>query len=160
MLERATTAVLNARLLPVIRELLGAVEDILMKMEIHAPLMIVKGDGSMMSSDACRSRPVETVLSGPAASISGACRLSGIKDALVLDMGGTTTDIAVVQGGRAKVSLEGARVGGWLTRVQAVDMWTLGIGGDSHVRTETGGRLQIGSGRVIPLSLAGISCRI
>jgi N-methylhydantoinase A/oxoprolinase/acetone carboxylase beta subunit len=162
MVERATTAVLNARLLPVIRELLGAVEEILMKMDIHAPLMVVKGDGSMMSSDACRSRPVETILSGPAASISGACRLSGIKDALVLDMGGTTTDIAVVKEGRAKVSDEGARVGGWLTRVQAVDMWTLGLGGDSHLRTEPGGRLQrlhIGPGRVVPLSLAGTSCK-
>jgi N-methylhydantoinase A/oxoprolinase/acetone carboxylase beta subunit len=159
MVERATTAVLNARLLPVIRELLGAVEEILIKMDIHAPLMVVKGDGSMMSSDACRSRPVETILSGPAASISGACRLSGIKDALVLDMGGTTTDIAVVKEGRAKVSDEGARVGSWLTRVQAVDMWTLGLGGDSQLRTEPGGRLHIGPGRVVPLSLAGTTCK-
>ncbi|MGB3221392.1 MAG: hydantoinase/oxoprolinase family protein [Desulforhopalus sp.] len=159
MVERAITAVLNARLLPVIRELLGAVEEMLIKMDIHAPLMVVKGDGSMMSSDACRNRPVETILSGPAASISGACRLSGIKDAVVLDMGGTTTDIAVVKKGRAKVSDEGARVGGWLTRVQAVNMWTLGIGGDSHLRTEPGGKLHIGPGRVIPLSFAGTSCK-
>lgn len=159
MVERATTAVLNARLLPVIRELLGAVEEILIKMDIHAPLMVVKGDGSMMSSDACRSRPVETILSGPAASISGACRLSGIKDALVLDMGGTTTDIAVVKEGMAKVSYEGARIGGWLTRVQAVDMWTLGLGGDSLLRTESGGKLHIGPSRVIPLSFAGTSCK-
>jgi N-methylhydantoinase A/oxoprolinase/acetone carboxylase beta subunit len=155
MLERATTAVLNARLLPVIRELLTAVEEILGQMRIHAPLMIVKGDGSMMSSDACRSRPVETVLSGPAASISGACRLSGINDALVLDMGGTTTDIALVRGGRAAVSREGALVGGWRTRVQAVDMWTLGLGGDSHIQLGAGGKLQIGPQRVIPLSFAG-----
>ena len=128
MLERAVTAILNARLLPVIRELTGAVETILTDLGIAAPLMVVKGDGALMNLSACRQRPVETVLSGPAASISGACRLSGLDDAVVLDMGGTTTDIAVVRGGRAKVSKEGARVGEWQTRVRAVDMWTLGLG--------------------------------
>ncbi len=155
MVERATTAVLNARLLPVIRELLEAVQVILGKMAITAPLMVVKGDGSMMSSDSCKKRPVETILSGPAASISGACRLSGIKDALVLDMGGTTTDIAVVREGRAKVARDGARVGGWLTRVQAVDMWTLGLGGDSQVKIDPAGKLKLGPKRSIPLAFAG-----
>lgn len=155
MLERASTAALNARLLPVIRELIGAVEDILDSLAIRAPLMVVKGDGSMMSAAACRGRPVETVLSGPAASIAGACRLSGMDNALVLDMGGTTTDMAVVSGGQARVSREGARVGNWQTRVRAVDMWTLGLGGDSLISLDAGGRLSIGPRRVISFCMAG-----
>ena len=155
MVERAVTAALNARLLPVIRELTGAVQTILEDLGIHAPLMVVKGDGTMMGADACQSRPVETVLSGPAASIAGACRLSGIQDAMVLDMGGTTTDIAVVRNGQTRISIEGARVGGWQTRVRAVDMWTLGLGGDSRIVLENGKKITIGPGRVIPFSHAG-----
>lgn len=155
MLERAVTAILNARLLPVIRELTGAVETILTDLGIAAPLMVVKGDGALMNLSACRQRPVETVLSGPAASISGACRLSGLDDAVVLDMGGTTTDIAVVRGGRAKVSKEGARVGEWQTRVRAVDMWTLGLGGDSRITIDENGGVSLGPDRVLPLSRAG-----
>ncbi len=154
MVERATTAALNARLLPVIHELLAAVEGILFKLGIEAPLMVVKGDGSMMSNEACRSRPVETVLSGPAASVAGACLLSGLDHGLVVDMGGTTTDIAMVSGGRAAVAGDGARVGDWRTRVQAVDMWTLGLGGDSHVRFNESGKISIGPRRVIPLCQA------
>ncbi len=159
MVERATTAVLNARLLPVIRELLDAVENILWEMDIHAPLMVVKGDGSMMSNESCRNRPVETVLSGPAASIAGACRLSGIDNGLVVDMGGTTTDIAVVRSGLAAISEDGARVGGWQTRVRAVDMLTLGLGGDSGIRVGADGLLNIGPQRVIPFSCAHTCCR-
>lgn len=154
MVERATTAALNARLLPIIHELLAAVEKILDKLRITAPLMVVKGDGSMMSHEACRSRPVETVLSGPAASIAGACRLSGLDHGLVVDMGGTTTDIAMVRDSRAAVAAEGARIGGWRTRVQAVDMWTLGLGGDSHIRLDEFGKVRVGPRRVVPLCQA------
>lgn len=159
MVERATTAALNGRLLPVIHELLTAVEGILEKLHIKAPLMIVKGDGSMMSSEACRSRPVETVLSGPAASISGACRLSGLDHGLVVDMGGTTTDIAMVRDGHADVAVDGARIGDWHTRVQAVDMWTLGLGGDSHIRLDSTGTLRIGPRRVVPFCQANAKCQ-
>lgn len=155
MVERAITAVLNARLLPVIDELVSAVEHIIEDLGLDIPLMIVKGDGSMMTGDACRLRPVETVLSGPAASIAGACRLSGIENGIVVDMGGTTTDIAVVRKGKASISREGAMVGGWRTRVQAVDMWTLGAGGDSLISPSSEGSMQIGPRRAVPFALAG-----
>lgn len=154
MVERAITAVLNARLLPVIDELVSAVEQIIAGLKLDIPLMIVKGDGSMMTGAACRLRPVETVLSGPAASIAGACRLSGIQNGLVVDMGGTTTDIAVVREGKAVISREGAMVGGWRTRVQAVDMLTLGAGGDSLISCDRDGRLRIGPRRAVPFAQA------
>ncbi len=155
MVERAVTAVLNARLLPVIQELLEAVRYIMQENRLHAPLMIVKGDGSLISAEVAKDRPVETVLSGPAASIAGACRLSGYDDAIVVDMGGTTTDIAVVANGNAPVDNDGAVIGGWRTRVRAVNMWTVGLGGDSRVEVQSEGRVLVGPRRALPLCAAG-----
>ncbi|MBJ6726237.1 hydantoinase/oxoprolinase family protein [Geomesophilobacter sediminis] len=156
MVERAVTATLNARLLPVIRELLDAVGAILRSRGIQAPLMVVKGDGSLISEEGVRLRPVETLLSGPAASIAGACRLSGLDDAIVVDMGGTTTDIGIVKGGVVATGDDGAVVGGWQTRVRAVDMWTVGLGGDSKIQVD-GGRVTIGPRRSIPLCTAAVA---
>jgi N-methylhydantoinase A/oxoprolinase/acetone carboxylase beta subunit len=154
MVERATTAALNARLLPLVRDLLDAVRGTLDEFDIDAPLMVVKGDGSLTAEKVARLRPVDTVLSGPAASVVGACRLSGLATALVADMGGTTTDIALVAGGMPEVSAEGALVGGWRTRVQALDVRTVGLGGDSRVRVGPRARLTLGPDRAIPLCTA------
>lgn len=154
MVERATTAALNARLLPLVRDLLDAVRRTLVEFGIDAPLMVVKGDGSLTAERMARQRPVDTVLSGPAASVIGACRLSGLASALVADMGGTTTDIALVTGGMPAVSAEGALVGGWRTRVQALDVRTVGLGGDSRVRVDGRGRVTLGPDRAMPLCTA------
>lgn len=154
MVERATTAALNARLLPLVRDLLDAVRVTLGRCGIDAPLMVVKGDGSLTAEDVARDRPVETVLSGPAASVIGACRLSGLTNALVADMGGTTTDIAAVRGSMPEVDPDGALVGGRRTRVQALDVRTVGLGGDSRIRVSARGEVTIGPDRAIPLSTA------
>lgn len=151
MVERATTAALNARLLPLVRDLLDAVRGTLTEFGVDAPLMVVKGDGSLTAERIARLRPVDTVLSGPAASVVGACRLSGLASALVADMGGTTTDIALVSGGMPEVNPEGALVGGWRTRVQALDVRTVGLGGDSRLRVTAGGEVTLGPDRAIPL---------
>jgi N-methylhydantoinase A/oxoprolinase/acetone carboxylase beta subunit len=154
LVERAVTAALNARLLPTIRELLDAVGHILAERQISAPIMVVKGDGSLIGEEIARERPVETVLSGPAASIAGACRLSGLTDAIVVDMGGTTTDIGIVQGGMIATSDLGAVVGGWQTRVRAVEMWTVGLGGDSKISLNPDGSWKVGPRRAVPLCSA------
>jgi len=93
------------------------------------------------------------VLSGPAASIVGAGFLSGREDFAVSDMGGTTTDVAVVVGGRPVVSDEGAVVGGWRTMVEAVDVHTCGLGGRSDVYFDREQRLAVGPRKTTPLSL-------
>ena len=155
--ERTVTAVLNARLIPLITGLIAAVEKSLDRRGIHAPLMVVKGDGSLISESKARERPIETILSGPAASIIGAITLTGIKDAVVVDMGGTTTDLAVLRNGRPAINRSGARVGGWLTRVRAAAITTAGLGGDSLVHVDRKGKLSIGPQRVYPLS--GIAAR-
>jgi N-methylhydantoinase A/oxoprolinase/acetone carboxylase beta subunit len=97
--------------------------------------------------------PVETILSGPAASVVGAAFLTGLADFVVADMGGTTTDIAVVSGGRPAISDEGALVGAWRTMVEAVDVRTSALGGDSEVHFDRQHRLCIGPRKAMPLSL-------
>ena len=104
--------------------------------------MIVKGDGSLMRAEIALEYPVETILSGPAASVVGAGFLTGLEDFVVADMGGTTTDVAVVSGGRPVISGEGALVGAWRTMVQAVDVRTSGLGGDMHVDAQVFDRLE------------------
>src|SRR5680860_78951 len=151
--ERTVTACLNARLLPIIAELLAAVKVVLNEKEISAPLMIVKGDGSLMSEEMTREKPIETILSGPAASIVGAVFLTGTESALALDMGGTTTDIAILEKGRPKMNREGATVGGWKTRVEAAEISTFGLGGDSYIQVSKDRKLIIGPKRVWPLSV-------
>lgn len=153
-IRRATTVALNARLIPLLRDLLQAVQRALDAQGIRAPLMLVKGDGSLMSAELALEHPVETILSGPAASVLGARYLAGRDDLLVVDMGGTTTDLAILRGGRPRLNVQGARVGGWRTLVQAVDTRSVGLGGDSHVALDRSGELRLGPERVVPLSLA------
>lgn len=151
--ERTVTACLNARLLPIIAELLAAVKAVLNEKGITAPLMVVKGDGSLMSEGMTREKPIETILSGPAASIVGATFLTGTESALALDMGGTTTDIAILEKGRPKMNREGATVGGWKTRVEAAEISTFGLGGDSYIQVSKDRKLIFGPKRVWPLSV-------
>ncbi len=154
--ERTITAVLNARLIPVIVELISSIKNVQDALDIHTPLMIVKGDGSLMDERVAKERPVETILSGPAASIIGAKTLTNENDAIIVDVGGTTTDIGILRDGRPRLDPEGAVLGGWRTRVRAVDAFTAGIGGDSRV-VIAGGKIHPSALRVIPLCIASSS---
>ncbi|MEC3861273.1 hydantoinase/oxoprolinase family protein [Mesobacterium sp. TK19101] len=154
--KRALTAVLNARLIGLTHRLIGRADDGLRAMGIDAPLMVVRGDGALMSAAQAMERPIETILSGPAASIVGARWLTGADEALVSDIGGTTTDIALLRDGRPAIDPAGARVGGWRTMVEAVAMRTHGLGGDSVVVPVTEGLqggVTLGPRRVLPVSL-------
>ncbi len=154
--KRAVTAVLNARLIGMIDRLIGRAQDQLVELGISAPMMVVRGDGALMSAEQARDRPIETILSGPAASIVGASWLTGAENALVSDIGGTTTDIALIRDGKPAIDPAGAQVGGFRTMVEAVAMRTHGLGGDSqvHVRTEgLAGGVFLGPRRVLPASL-------
>ena len=153
--KRALTAVLNARLIGMIDRLVAACEGHLARIGIAAPLMVVRGDGALISAAMVRERPIETILSGPAASIVGARWLTGAPEALVSDIGGTTTDVALLRGGLPQIDPEGARVGGFRTMVEAVAMRTTGLGGDSEVHLVEGldGGLRLGPRRLVPVSL-------
>lgn len=151
--KRALTAALNARLVPHIRHLLDAVGQTLEREGVGAPLMVVKGDGTLMRGSVASDYPIETVLSGPAASVVGAAFLTDLEDFAVADMGGTTTDVAMIIDGRPVVRADGAVIAGWRTMVQAIDVHTSGLGGDSEVHFDREARLKVGPRRVMPLSL-------
>ena len=151
--ERTTTCVMNARLIPVMEELIRSVRSVLDEKGIAAPLMISRGDGSMMKDSFARERPVETILSGPAASLMGAMSMTGVKDAVVMDMGGTTTDIGILRNGHPSLDPEGTVIGGKRTRVMAARIYTSGIGGDSRIVVNPG-RPVLTPIRAIPLCVA------
>ena len=150
--ERTVTAVLNARLISLITDLIEAVKTNIRNRGIIAPLMVVKGDGSLISEQVAMERPVETILSGPAASVIGGKVLSSIENGMIVDMGGTTTDIALLKNGKPSINEQGASVGGWLTRVKAADILTIGLGGDSSIAVSKNRVLTVGPQKVYPLA--------
>jgi len=151
---RAHTAMLNARIIPKLTALISDLKGVIEKQGISAPIMVVKGDGTLMSADMAMDRPVETILSGPAASVAGARYLTGLEDAIVVDMGGTTTDTAALVAGGVSVSESGSNVGGHFTHVKALDIRTSGLGGDSLITWEDG-CFSIGPKRVAPIAWLG-----
>ena len=154
--RRALTTVLNARLVPLVARLVASVRRALGEAGVAAPLMVVRGDGALVSADFASARPIETILSGPAASLVGARFLTGLDRALVNDIGGTTSDIAFLEEGRPAIDPDGATVGGFRTMVEAVAMRTFGLGGDSAVSLPDSGLarpIQLGPQRAIPVSL-------
>ena len=149
--RRALTTALNARMILYIQSLINSVGEILSHRGIEALLMIVKGDGSLVNAETALLQPVATVLSGPAASVIGASALSGQKDAIVVDIGGTTTDIAIVTDGMPELCEGGARIGDWQPMVESIRVFSIGLGGDSEIRFK--GKMSISGRRVVPLSL-------
>ncbi|MEY3146618.1 MAG: hypothetical protein RL342_2289 [Pseudomonadota bacterium] len=153
--RRALTAALNARLISRVSNLIEAVQRAMAQLQIRCPLMIVKGDGTLALAESVVTRPIETVLSGPAASLVGAHWLSGLDSFIMSDMGGTTTDLGVLINGRPRVAPDGAELGGWRTMVRAIDVRTIGLGGDSEVLLGPQGKLSVSPQRIMPVALLG-----
>ncbi len=153
--RRALTAAFNARIIAMIVALVASVRQVMAKQCIVAPLMIVKGDGSLASADTVVEKPIEIILSGPAASVIGANFLSGLQDFIISDVGGTTTDVAIVRHGWPELNDQGAMVGVHRTLVKAIDIQTIGLGGDSEIAIEANGAIQLKPNRVVPISLIG-----
>ncbi len=151
--ERGVTAYLNARLFPITRRFMGSVVREMEDRNIEARVVMLKCDGSVVSLKEALERPVESIFTGPASSLLGASYLSGKSDCLVIDVGGTSTDVSRIAGGIPEVTDEGAVIGGWATRVRAIRMETSAMGGDSHIWVRNG-QINIGPRRVIPLCVA------
>ncbi len=152
--ERAVTALLNAQLIPVIDDFIKSISSVMKKMDIDSTLMMMKCDGSLVKIEEALERPVESIFSGPAASLVGAAHLTGLRSCVALDIGGTSTDIAMIKDGVPVVNDSGAVVGGWRTMVKAIKMDTSALGGDSHVWVQK--KMFIGPKRVVPLCLAAM----
>ncbi len=152
MQERTATAALHAKLMPLMQDYTAGVQAAAIKNKLACPIVLIAGNGEQVSINDAAEQAGITVASGPACT-AGFGAAQGTENALVIDVGGTTTDIAMIRDGKTVLSPDGCKVGRWQTHVEAVDMFTGGIGGDSHVLLNDKGEIHLGPGRVIPLSM-------
>src|SRR4051794_32730902 len=143
--ERASTTAADAYLGPVVARYLHALADAAAAEGLPEPL-VMRSSGGVATPREAAAHPATILVSGPAAGVVGAARLAalaGIKDAIAFDMGGTSTDVCLIAGGRAERSSE-RTVAGLPIRLPTVDLHTVGAGGGSLVWRDTGGALRVG----------------
>ncbi len=153
--ERGITAYLNAQLIPIANQFIHSIREEIPRRGMTAKLLMLKCDGSVVGINEALEKPIESVFSGPAASLVGASHLSGLETCAVIDVGGTSTDVSMLEKGVPELCAEGAVVGGWQTKVKAIRMETSAMGGDSHVWIKNM-KINIGPRRIIPLCVAAV----
>ncbi|WP_135611564.1 hydantoinase/oxoprolinase N-terminal domain-containing protein [Methanococcoides sp. AM1] len=151
--NRGITAYLNAQLIPITDHFIETIIGEMERRNIKARLLMLKCDGSVVGIDEAKEKPIESIFSGPAASLVGAAYLSKAKTCTVIDVGGTSTDVSMIENELPELCDEGAVVGGWQTKVKAIRMETSAMGGDSHIWIKNQ-KPNIGPRRVIPLCVA------
>ena len=144
LLERENAAILNAAIRKLAESAYGSFQDVLKNHGIQADLFITQNDGTLMSIEYARKYPVLTIASGPTNSLRGAAFLSGFKDAIVVDVGGTTTDVGILNKGFPRESSSAAELGGVRTNFRMPDLLSIGLGGGSIVHTENSGVSSVG----------------
>lgn len=149
ILRRGAGALLNARLVPVIHEFLSAIRQVLLDFSLDLPLLIMRSDGNLMSGDYTCLHPVETLLCGPAASIMGAMHMARTSNAVIVDMGGTTTDVSVVKNSMPLLVEGGIQIADWKTFVKGLYVDTFALGGDTAVHI--GPPVSLDTYRILPL---------
>ncbi len=150
--QRTQASIVNAGLVPKVYAFLSSAKTELKRRHIDAPVYIVKGDGNLMPIEQMRHRALETLLSGPAASLTGGAFLSGRENALVVDIGGTSTDVGLIVDGRLRLNPSGTSVGEKRFPIPAADVRTFASGGDSEIRLPHKDDVRIGPRRILPLS--------
>ena len=153
--DRAITAYLNAQLLPITHKFIQSIMQDIKSRGIEANLLMLKCDGSVVGMEEALERPIESIFSGPAASLVGAAFLTKYPTCVMVDVGGTSTDVALIRDGVPEISDQGAIVGGWKTMVKAIRMETSATGGDSHIWVQEQ-KFYVGPRRVIPLCRAAV----
>ncbi len=133
LIERENAAVLNAAIRPLAERAYGSFEHVLQGHGIRADLFITQNDGTLMSIDYAKRYPVLTIASGPTNSLRGAAYLSGIEDGIVVDVGGTTTDVGILKNGFPRESTATVEMGGVRTNFRMPDLMAVGLGGGSVV---------------------------
>jgi N-methylhydantoinase A/oxoprolinase/acetone carboxylase beta subunit len=153
--RRIATTYLNAAVYPLHREFYQAVQNSLKTKGLNVPLRLLKADGGNLNFESSIDYPAQTILSGPAASVMGAVAFgSDNEDTLVMDIGGTTTDIAVLINRAPVLNPLGIKLGGYKTLIRSLETLSLGLGGDSVVRIN-GAKLAVGPARLGPAMAYG-----
>ena len=145
--ERTLATALDAALKPVMDDYLGRLEGAVDERGLSAGLSVMQSNGGVIGAGRARSRPVNTLLSGPAAGVQGAAYVAGLADEtdlLTMDMGGTSCDVSLVRNGEPTVT-DSLTVGDYPIRIPAVDVHTIGAGGGSIAWIDEGGALRVGS---------------
>jgi N-methylhydantoinase A len=144
--ERTLTTALNAALKPVMDSYIGTLGERVADQDIDAELKIMQSNGGIITAAAARDRPVNTLLSGPAAGVQGAtyvAGLAGVEDLITMDMGGTSCDVSLVEGGEPLVATD-VEVGDYPVNVPMIDIHTVGAGGGSIAWLDEGDALRVG----------------
>jgi N-methylhydantoinase A/oxoprolinase/acetone carboxylase beta subunit len=136
LLERENATIMNACLRPLASEIVAAFRAALGELAIEAPVYLSQNDGTLMSVDYTERYPVATFASGPTNSMRGAAFLSGREDCAVVDIGGTTADVGMLQHGFPREAAIAVDIGGVRTNFRMPDVLSLGIGGGSLVDAE------------------------
>ncbi|GAA0477430.1 hydantoinase/oxoprolinase family protein [Parasphingorhabdus litoris] len=136
LMERENAAIMNTTLLPFADKVVSSFLDALANRGLHSPTYISQNDGTLMSADFVRAYPALTFASGPTNSLRGAHKLTGLQEAIVVDIGGTTSDIGVLQGGFPRESNVVIEIGGVRTNFRMPDILAIGLGGGSLVLDE------------------------
>ncbi|MEM6913313.1 MAG: hydantoinase/oxoprolinase family protein [Pseudomonadota bacterium] len=143
LLERENAGVMNAALSSLAARTIAGFRNALSRLDVSCPLYVAQNDGTLMSADFVEKYPVLTFASGPTNSMRGAALLSGLTEAVVCDIGGTTADLGVLTGGFPRESTTSVDIGGVRTNFRMPDILAIGLGGGSHVTTDAG-RVRIG----------------
>ena len=159
MQERAATAGLHAKLMPLMQEFMAGVKEAMQKQKISCPIEIIGGNAQPIDSRKAIEYAGMTVASGPACTALFGSQHAE-PHALIIDVGGTTTDITMIENGQPLFTEEGCNIEDWKTHVEAVNMHTRGIGGDSHVILDEKNRITIGPRRVTPISTSGCKAEL
>ena len=144
--ERTLTTTLNAALKPVMGRYIGNLEEAIAALGIRPDLEIMQSNGGIITADIARTRPVNTLLSGPAAGVQGAsyvAGLAGVEDLITMDMGGTSCDVSLVEDGDPVVATD-VEVGEYPVNVPMIDIHTVGAGGGSIAWIDDGDALRVG----------------
>jgi len=134
LLERENAAIMNASLRPLAAKVAAALSDALSRLSLTCPLYVSQNDGTLMGAKQLIRHPVLTFAAGPTNSLRGAAWLTGQSDAVVIDVGGTTTDVGVLSKGFPRQSSVHVDVGGVRTNFRMPDIVSVGLGGGSLVR--------------------------
>lgn len=143
ILDRENGAIVNASLSALAERVVGSLKQAFAEMAITAPIYISQNDGTLIGTDVAARLPILTCSAGPTNSIRGAAFLSGLQDAIVADIGGTTTDIGFLRNGFPRETTAPNMIGGVRTNFRMPDVLSIGVGGGSLV-VETEGGAKVG----------------